>query len=101
MQKISYHFSIEPNWDIEEYKALDYKLDKHKDEDDNQRYISAGHLEESLQLYNYFEPNPMPDSIEYMKLKGDGIDEVINVSKTRDPAEWGWFYGAGTGGLDR
>lgn len=67
MQKISHHFSIEPNWDINEYKALDYKLDQHKDNEDNQRYINAGHLKESLKLYNYFEPNPMPKSIEYIK----------------------------------
>lgn len=60
-------FSIEPKWDIEEYKALDFKLDQHKVDEDNQRYIDAGHLQESLQLYNYFEPHPMPESIEYIK----------------------------------
>ena len=60
-------FSIEPKWDIKEYKALDFKLDQHKVDEDNQRYIDAGHLQESLQLYNYFEPKPMPESIEYIK----------------------------------
>jgi len=60
-------FDIDPHWDIKDYKILDYKLDKHKDNKDNQQYINAGHLPQSLTLYNYFEPNPMPDSIDYIK----------------------------------
>lgn len=64
---MSLHFNIPPNWSIDEYKALDFKLDKHKNEEDNQRYIKAGHSKNALTLYNCFEPNPMPSSIEYIK----------------------------------
>ena len=60
------HFNIEPNWNIDEYKSLNFKLDKHKNEADNQRYINAGHPKDALTLYNYFEPNPMPASIDYI-----------------------------------
>lgn len=58
--------SIVPEWDIEEYKSLNFKLDKHKDEEENSRYIQAGHPKDSITLYNYFEPNPMPDSINHI-----------------------------------
>ena len=63
----SFLFNIPPQWDIEKYKALDYKLDTHKVQEDNQRYIDAGHPKDALTLYNYFEPNLMPHSIEYIK----------------------------------
>lgn len=60
-------FNIEPLWNIDEYKILNYKLDVHKDQDLIRNYINAGHRKESMTLYNYFEPNPMPDSIKHIK----------------------------------
>lgn len=81
---ISHLFKIDPLWNIEDYKSLNYKLDKHKGEEDNKKYIEAGHLPESLSLYNYFEPNPMPDSVEYIKeqfLKIKNISVAINLFK--------------------
>lgn len=81
---MSYLFSVEPTWDIEDYQKLDYKLDKHKGDEDNQRYIEAGHSPDSLTLYNYFEPNPMPASIEYIKnhfTKIKNISVAINLFK--------------------
>jgi hypothetical protein len=63
---MSLHFNIEPVWNMERYRALDYKLDHHKDTDLTQRYLDAGHSAEAMTLYNYFEPNPMPPSIEYI-----------------------------------
>lgn len=76
-KKMNGLFSIEPLWNIQDYKTLKYKLDKHKGNEDNCRYIEAGHLPESLTLYNYFEPNPMPQSIEYIK---SHFKELKNVS---------------------
>lgn len=81
---MSYLFNIDPQWNIEEYKNLNYKLDKHKEEQDNKRYIEAGHLPESLSLYNYFEPNTMPSSIEYIKSHFTQIKKIsiaINLFK--------------------
>jgi len=75
---------IEPLWNIDEFKNLDYKLDKHKEEQDNLLYIEAGHLAQSLCLYNYFEPNPMPASIDYIKSKFDKLNNIsiaINLFK--------------------
>lgn len=64
---MSRRFSIDPKWNIDAYKSLNFKLDKHKKNEDNQRYIDAGHPKDALTLYNYFEPDPMPESIEYIK----------------------------------
>ena len=61
-----FHFNIEPVWNMERYRALDYKLDHHKDKDLTQKYLDAGHSADAMTLYNYFEPNPMPPSIEYI-----------------------------------
>jgi hypothetical protein len=77
-------FNIEPLWNIEDYKNLNYKLDHHKGIKDNEKYIEVGHLPESLSLYNYFEPNPMPDSIEYIQkqfLEIKNISVAINLFK--------------------
>lgn len=81
---MNYLFEIVPKWSIDDYKKLDYKLDKHKADEDNQRYIEAGHLPESLTLFNYFEPNPMPESIEYIKnhfTKLKNISVAVNLFK--------------------
>jgi len=81
---MSFLFNIEPLWNIDNYKILDYKLDFHKDQTDNLRYIEAGHLARSLSLYNYFEPNPMPTSMEYIKShfeKLHNISVAINLFK--------------------
>ena len=77
-------FNIDPTWNIDDYKNLTYTLDKHKDQELNDQYIKAGHQEVSLSLYNYFEPNPMPKSIEYIKsyfTKYNKISVAINLFK--------------------
>ena len=69
---------------MDRYKALDYKLDIHKVQEDNQRYIDAGHLKDALTLYNYFEPNPMPHSIEYIKSYFPDLENIsvaVNLFK--------------------
>ena len=52
--------NIEPKWNIEEFKALDYKADVHKDYDLIDLYEATGHYKPNMSLYNYFQPNPMP-----------------------------------------
>lgn len=51
---------IKPSWDIEEFKALDYKFDTHKDDDLLNEFASVGHSKMYMTLYNYFQPNPFP-----------------------------------------
>lgn len=59
---------INPAWDIEEFKSLNYKQAAYKGSDLIDLYIDAGHSKESVKLYNYFEPNPMPYGVhEYIK----------------------------------
>lgn len=55
---------IIPNWNIEEFTQLSYKLDTHKDAELLNQYNNSGHILNSMTLYNYFEPSPMPDCIE-------------------------------------
>lgn len=75
----SFHFNIQPKWNIDDYKALDYKLDIHKSQEDNDKYTNAGHFAQSLTLYNYFEPNQMPESMAYIRQCFDFLKN-INVA---------------------
>lgn len=54
---------IKPLWDISDFYELEYKFDVHKDSDLLETYKNSGHIMESMNLYNYFEPGPMPDII--------------------------------------
>jgi len=54
---------IEPNWDIEDFKALNYNFDTHKDNELLDRYASCGHSKMYMTLYNYFQPNPFPSCV--------------------------------------
>ena len=44
-----------PNWDLNQFKQLEYKLDYHKDLNLIDRYVASGHLESSIHVYNCFE----------------------------------------------
>lgn len=55
---------IDPKWNIEDFYSLNYKKDVYKGSSLLKTYVNAGHNEESLTLYNYFEPNPMPECID-------------------------------------
>ena len=55
---------IAPHWDINEFKELNYKADTHKDQALLEQYAHAGHSMQSMALYNYFQPNPLPQCVE-------------------------------------
>ena len=55
--------NIKPNWNVEDFKTLKYNLSTHKDEEVRNQYISSGHDPHWLSVYNYHEPNPMPDVV--------------------------------------
>lgn len=55
--------NLYPEWDIEDFKKLAYKYDTHKDADLLSKYESLGHSRNNMTLYNYFEPNPMPEIV--------------------------------------
>ena len=83
-QKMSLHFKIDPVWNMERYRALDYKLDHHKDTELIDKYLEAGHSAKAMTLYNYFEPNPMPPSIECICSYFKGLENIsvaVNLFK--------------------
>jgi hypothetical protein len=55
--------TLYPEWNVEEFKTLNYKFDTHKDSELLDRYENLGHSRLNMTLYNYFEPNPMPEVI--------------------------------------
>lgn len=57
---------INPIWTVDDYVNLNYNRDTVADSYLNQ-FLGAGHIEEQMCLFNYFEPKPMPASIEYIK----------------------------------
>jgi len=52
--------------DLSEFHNLDYKAAT-IDEIYLSKFIEAGHNYEQIQLFNYFEPNPMPKVVEEIK----------------------------------
>ena len=52
---------IKPQWDIEDFKNLDYTYATHNDPLLVNEYLWAGHNKEKLSIYKYHEPNPMPE----------------------------------------
>jgi hypothetical protein len=58
---------ITPCWNMQQIKNLEYKDDYHKDTPLIKKYIDAGHSSKHITIYNYFEPNPMPDSSAQVK----------------------------------
>ena len=54
---------IEPRWNINEFKSLNYKHDTHKDDQLLDKYEESGHDRSHMTLYNYFQPNPLPDCV--------------------------------------
>jgi hypothetical protein len=54
------------NFDITDFFKLDYKKAT-IDESFLEKYISSGHNQSQIVIYNYFEPNPMPDPVDKIK----------------------------------
>lgn len=58
---------IDPCWDIEDFRHLQYQLNQYHDPAFIDRYVAAGHDRENLRLWTYFEPRPMPRGVEKVK----------------------------------
>lgn len=57
---------INLNVDISEFKDLQYN-EATVAEQFHKEFLDAGHKEEQMILYNYFDPNPMPDVVEVVR----------------------------------
>jgi hypothetical protein len=80
--------NIRPFWNIEEFKSLDYKYDVHKDTDLVDLYETSGHHRPSISMYNYFEPNPMPDTIYNYIVKHFDLDHVAVAVNYFKPGQY-------------
>lgn len=76
---------ITPKWNIEDFKSLAYSKSCYRDKELINHYISAGHTPESLTLYNYFEPNWMPECVDnYIRPTFSFLDKLsvaVNLFK--------------------
>mgnify|MGYP003653271452 CR=1 FL=1 len=75
---------IAPQWNIEEFKVLNYKYDTHKDQELLDQYAAVGHKMDSMTLYNYFQPNPFPSVVfDYIlpQFELDHVGVAINYFK--------------------
>lgn len=73
---------IDPKWNIDEFKKLDYKFDTHKDDNLLNQFASTGHSKMYMTLWNYFQPNPFPSVMfEYIvpQFDLDNISVAINL----------------------
>jgi len=75
---------IQPLWNIDEFKTLNYKFDTHKDDVLLNEFASHGHSKMYMTLYNYFQPSPFPDVVfDYIVPQFDleNISVAINLFK--------------------
>lgn len=77
---------IPVQWNAEDFKTLDYKQDTIKTTYSLQQYIASGHNKDCIEIFNYFEPNPMPEGVEqtraYFELLGyRNISIAVNLFK--------------------
>lgn len=80
---------IEPLWDIRDFYDLEYKFDVHKDSDLLEMYRDSGHKMEAMNLYNYFEPGPMPASIDqYIKPTFSFLENVAVAVNLFRPGQY-------------
>jgi len=68
---------ITPCWDTQQIKDLQYKADYYQDTELIKKYAQSGHSMAHMTLFNYFEPNPMPEAASQIKKH---FDHLANTS---------------------
>lgn len=59
---------ISPRWNIDEIKNLKFTPSTYKDDGVISQYVNCGHSKSMISLFNYHEPNVMPNFlIDYIK----------------------------------
>ena len=80
---------IIPKWNIENFKDLKYFLTTYKDDKIVDQYVDSGHNRSMISLYNYHEPNPMPDVVfNYIKPHFDFLDNVCMAVNYFKPGQY-------------
>lgn len=78
---------LNPNWARTDYTELPFKYDTPSDTGNFQlthEYMKAGHNYYNMSMYNYFEPNPMPAFVNYIKSQFShfkNISAALNLFK--------------------
>jgi len=81
--------NIIPKWNIEEFKNLQYDLTTYKNQNIIDEYVSVGHNEEMISLYNYHEPNPMPECVfDYIKPHFNFLDNLALAVNYFKPGQY-------------
>lgn len=78
---------IFPNWSVQEYFDLKYNQDTVSDEYLN-KFLDAGHNRDQMCLFNYFEPNPMPSSINYIKEQFSNLNNLTAAVNLIRPGQY-------------
>jgi hypothetical protein len=81
--------NIKPNWDIKDFKKLKYNLCTHKDKKVLDQYLTSGHDPKWLSIYNYHEPNPMPEVVHsYIKPYFSFLDNICIAVNYFKPGQY-------------
>lgn len=78
---------INPSWAISEYVGLKYNQDTVDDLYLNE-FLDAGHSRDQMCLFNYFEPNPMPSSVGYIKSHFDNLQNLTAAINLVKPGQY-------------
>ena len=70
-------FNIPPKWNIDDYKSLSFKRETVKGQTTVQEYFRVGHKPGQMTMLNYFEPNTMPNGVDYVKTF---FNDLVNVT---------------------
>lgn len=78
-----------PKWNIEKVKQLKYELTTYKNDNVIFDYVNSGHDRAKISLYNYHEPNIMPDFIfDYIKPQFSFLDKVCFAINYFKPSQY-------------
>ena len=76
---------INPCWDMEDFYKLPYHEAPFYDDHQLNEYVSCGHIKESMMIYKYHEPNPMPSCVKEKVIPHfcdwENVTSAINLFK--------------------
>lgn len=80
---------IVPKWDIEDFKNLKYFLTTYKSEGIINQYVEVGHNRDMISLFNYHEPDPMPNCVfDYIKPQFNFLNHVALAVNYFKPGQY-------------
>ena len=82
---------ITAKWDSIDYVGLPFKYDTPSDTGNfhlTYEYMQAGHNYYNMSMYNYFEPNPMPEFVAYIKSQFSHFKNVSAALNLFKPGQY-------------